>query len=81
MVFDGKTYKSLINFNDTTPTTNPENWQELVAAVPNFVQPTGAHDAYALGAKVIFEGKIYKSLINDNTWSPTAYPQGWLLTK
>lgn len=45
--------------------------------VADFVQPTGGHDAYAKGAKVVFEGKIYESLMDANSFSPTAYPQGW----
>lgn len=23
------------------------------------------------------EGKVYESLIDNNTWNPTDYPQGW----
>ena len=42
-----------------------------------YVQPTGSHDAYPLGAIVSFNGKQYKSLINANVWTPTAYPGGW----
>jgi hypothetical protein len=42
-------------------------------------QPTGGHNAYNIGDKVMYEGKIYESLINGNTWSPTAYPAGWKL--
>jgi len=48
--------------------------------IPVWVQPTGAHDAYAIGAKVHFptiNDSIYESLINANVWSPTAYPAGW----
>lgn len=45
--------------------------------IPEFVQPTGAENAYNIGDKVRFEGKIYESLINGNTYSPTAYPLGW----
>nr|DAY78308.1 MAG TPA: ChiA1-BD-binding domain protein [Caudoviricetes sp.] len=44
---------------------------------PEFVQPTGAHDAYKKGDKVTFEGKHYISLIDANVYSPTAYPAGW----
>lgn len=44
---------------------------------PEFVQPTGAHDAYKKGDKVMFEGKHYISLIDANVYSPTAYPAGW----
>ena len=44
---------------------------------PEFVQPTGAHDAYKKGDKVTFEGKHYISLIDGNVYSPIAYPAGW----
>lgn len=44
---------------------------------PEFVQPTGAHDAYKNGDKVTFEGKHYISLIDANIYSPAAYPAGW----
>ena len=44
---------------------------------PEFVQPTGAHDAYNKGDKVTFEGKHYISLMDWNVYSPTAYPAGW----
>lgn len=44
---------------------------------PEFVQPTGAHDAYNKGDKVTFEGKHYISLIDGNVYSPATYPAGW----
>lgn len=44
---------------------------------PEWVQPTGQHDAYMTGDKVTFNGKHYESVIDYNTWSPEAYPQGW----
>lgn len=44
-----------------------------------FVQPTGGHDAYQIGDLVTFEGKVYKSLIGGNVWSPIGYPAGWEL--
>ena len=47
--------------------------------VPDFVQPTGAHDSYKKGDKVVFEGKVYESLIDNNAYSPSAYPAGWRL--
>ena len=54
-------------------------WREVVeeGAAPEWVQPTGATDAYSKGDKVTFEGAEYVSLIDGNTWSPTDYPQGW----
>ena len=56
----------------TTP-TEPETPE----TIPDFVQPTGAHDAYKKGDKVRYNGKIYESLIDANTYSPDAYPAGW----
>lgn len=50
---------------------------EAQGVIPKWKQPQGAHDAYQKGDKVTFEGKIYESLINANTWSPGAYPAGW----
>ena len=44
---------------------------------PDFVQPTGAHDAYKKGDKVTFNGKHYISLIDANVYSPAVYPAGW----
>lgn len=44
---------------------------------PDWVQPTGQHDAYRIGDKVTFKGEHYESIIDYNTWSPEAYPAGW----
>ncbi len=42
-----------------------------------WVQPTGIHDAYNIGDRVIYNEKVYESLINGNVWSPDAYPSAW----
>ena len=44
---------------------------------PEWVQPLGASDAYNTGDIVSYNGVLYKSLIDGNTWSPEAYPAGW----
>lgn len=44
---------------------------------PDWIQPTGAGDAYNIGDKVTFETNHYICLINANVWSPTTYPAGW----
>lgn len=44
---------------------------------PEWVQPTGAHDAYNTGDRVTYNGRVYESTMDGNTWSPDAYPQGW----
>ena len=44
---------------------------------PEWVQPTGGHDAYNTGDIVMYNGTAYRSLIDGNVWAPDAYPQGW----
>lgn len=55
---------------EPTPEPEPE-------AYPEFVQPTGAHDAYNTGDRVTYNGKVYESTMDGNVWSPDAYPDGW----
>lgn len=45
--------------------------------IPDFVQPTGAHDAYQKGDKARYNGVVYESLIDGNVWAPDVYPAGW----
>jgi len=84
--YGGKTYECLQAHQtqaDWTPTaTIGVLWKEVVIVVdiPVWVQPTGAHDAYPLGAKVHFptiNDPVYESLIPANVYSPTVYPLGW----
>lgn len=63
--------------SDTGSETSTTPSEPAADEWPEFVQPTGAHDAYAEGAKVTFESKHYTSLIDANVYSPTAYPAGW----
>lgn len=44
---------------------------------PEFVQPTGAHDAYKIGDKITYKGKKYICKMDNCVWSPEVYPQGW----
>lgn len=44
---------------------------------PEYVQPTGAHDAYNVGDKITYNGKKYICQMNGCVWAPDAYPQGW----
>ena len=50
----------------TSPDGTPQEW----------VQPDSTNP-YMKGDKVIFEGVVYESLIDNNIWSPAAYPAGW----
>lgn len=80
--FNNKLYKVIqahISQADWLPDVNPSLYLNLMPdnVIPEWRQPTGSHDSYNIGDKVIFEGKVYESLIDNNTWSPVEYPQGW----
>ena len=45
---------------------------------PEWVQPTGGHDAYNTGDKVSHNGKHWESLIDANVWEPSeSVPTLW----
>lgn len=50
----------------------PEEW-------PEYVQPTGAHDAYNIGDKITYNGQHYICKMDGCVWNPTDYPAGWAL--
>ena len=67
---------------DWTPPETKALWTNIAepGTIPVWVQPTGAQDAYNTGDKVWYPEEnttVYESLIDDNVWSPEAYPQGW----
>ena len=47
------------------------------AGYPVWAQPTGAQDAYMIGDIVDYNGTLYRSVIDGNTYSPDVYPAGW----
>lgn len=74
--FGGKLWTSLLAANVWQPGTS--GWREVVpsdSAPPAWVAPTGAHDAYAKGALVTFDGRVWASTVDANVWSPTTF--GW----
>lgn len=65
---------------DWQPSTAPALFTKIsLDEWPLFVQPTGAQDVYNTGDKVTFEGQHYISAIDNNSWSPVSYPEGWAL--
>ncbi len=70
---------------DRTPDIVPALFTKVAkpGEIPIWVQPTGAQDAYKKGDRVWYpdkNGHIYESIYDgQNSWSPDAYPQGWLL--
>jgi len=79
--YEGKLYRVLQNHtsqSDWLPTTAVSLYVEVTP--PNTIapwkQPTGAHDAYQLGDKVIHNGKTWESTVTNNVWMPSSY--GWV---
>lgn len=66
---------------DWTPDTVPALFKRVYTEAETddgyteWVQPTGAHDAYAKGAKVRHSEKKWTSDIDANVWEPGVY--GW----
>lgn len=51
---------------------------------PEYVQPTGAHDAYHNGDKVTYNGQHYTCIAPEGTacvWDPNTYPAYWQLAE
>jgi len=66
----GKTWENLTPANVWTPGVS--GWREVVTGggIPAWVQPTGAHDAYPLGAQVTHAGRKWTSTVAANVWPP-----------
>ncbi len=61
---------------DWTPDATPALWVVVtVEEWPEWVQPAGAHDAYAKGSKVTHNGEKWISSYDANIWEPGVY--GW----
>ena len=54
-----------------------ETTDTTVEEYPEYVAPSGAHDAYKIGDKVTYNGKKYICKMPICVWSPETYPAGW----
>lgn len=68
--------KSRLNNLEQAGTEEPTE-PEPVDEYPEYIQPTGAHDAYNTGDKITYNGKKYICKMNGCVWNPNTYPQGW----
>lgn len=46
--------------------------------IPFWERPDSTNP-YMVGDKVIFNDRIYESIIDNNVWSPEEYPAGWVM--
>ena len=64
--------------DDWTPDKTPALFTKIsLEEFPQWVQPTGAHDAYNKGDKVSDEGKHWISEIHGNIWKPGTVAGAW----
>lgn len=62
--------------SDWTPDLTPALWTVVsIEEWPEWVQPTGAQDAYMTGDKVSHNEKHWISTADNNVWEPGVY--GW----
>jgi len=63
-----------------SPIAAPSLWAKVLIpdpeVIPEWEQPDSTN-AYQIGDKVMFEGKVYECVIANNIWSPSTYPAGW----
>ena len=77
--YNGTLYKCIqahTSQADWAPDATPALWKTVsLDEYPEWVQPTGAHDAYNIGDKVTYNGQHYVCTSNANVYAPDVY--GW----
>ena len=77
--YDGDLYKVVQTHTvqeNWTPNTVPALFTKVsIVEIPDWVQPSGAQDAYNTGDKVKHNGKTWESNTDNNVWEPGTY--GW----
>lgn len=83
VTFEGTLYKCLqahTSQESWTPIATPSLWAKVLIqdanVIPEWEQPDSTNP-YMKGDKVMFNGQVYESVIDNNIWSPAAYPAGW----
>ena len=82
--YGGVLYKILqahTSQSDWMPDVAPSLFAKVLAGqegtdIGEWEQPDSTNP-YMKGDKVIYNGKTYESVIDNNVWSPDTYPAGW----
>lgn len=72
------TYEAIqphVSVQGQSPDVTPALWNVVQGDWDDWVQPTGAHDTYALGDKVTHNDVRWLSNVDNNSWEPGVY--GW----
>lgn len=81
VTYEGNYYRCIQNHTsqaDWTPDTAVSLWVSIsdpAEEFPEWIQPSGAHDAYNKGDKVSHNDKHWISDVDNNVWEPSVY--GW----
>lgn len=77
--YDSKLYSCIQSHTSQEswqPSLTPALWNLVsIEEWPEWVQPAGAHDAYAKDDRVLHNGKKWISIVDNNVWEPGVY--GW----
>ena len=84
--FNGILKRAAVDLYDTAendPDNAPTLWEDIlykrdVRIIPETIT---VGTAFALDEKGWWEEGMYQSLLDNNVWTPTANPSGWLLIK
>lgn len=82
--YEGVLYKVLQEHTSQdgwNPAAAPSLFAEVLPGqggtdIGEWTQPDSTNP-YMTGDRVIYNGKVYESTIDNNVWSPEAYPSGW----
>ena len=82
--YDGTLFKVLQEHTsqpDWTPETAPSLFARVLAGqdgteIGEWEQPDSTNP-YMTGDRVMYNGTMYESVIDNNVWSPADYPAGW----
>lgn len=81
ILYEGILYKCLQSHTaqaNWTPTNSPSLWAKVLIpdanVIPEWEQPDSTNP-YMKGDRVMFEGQVYESNIDNNVWAPNIY--GW----
>lgn len=77
-----KVVQDHISSEEWTPDSVPSLYDAMgldEEGYPVWSKPSGAHDAYNKGDIVNYNGTLYRSLVDGNTWSPDEYAAAWEL--
>ena len=74
-----KAIYDIVNIEANNPTNNPTAWDYVRyhGEVRDIPEEMYSYNMFMLNELGWWKNKIYKSLIDNNSWTPEQYPEGW----